>query len=694
MTMSIEHFRFSTEMLRRLGEELNPHPDQGILELVRNAYDADAATCSVQLVDTQRAGGSILITDDGNGMSPEEIRSGWLIIGKSAKAPRKPTQGRGRLPVGNKGIGRLSALRLGRIATLTTRPRGEPRTEYRLRIDWNSFDQANVVEEVPLQVESQKRRSGDPPGTFIQIEELRDSLSKSDVKRLARAMILLADPFASPDPRVTEGAFRPVLKAPEFEELESLVSRRYFDEAEYYLVAKLDEKGRASAIVKDYANEVVFRANHKELCADKDRPKYKAPPAEFELWMYLLGGKRDFSVRTVSLSELKSWLGEVGGVHLYHRGMRVHPYSDLDWLDMNLSRVRSPELRPSTNNSIGRVAVGDPNGLLLPKTDRVGFIENESFHELRRFAIDALEWVAERRLEQREQRREGAKVETAREVQDAKKAIDHAVEAVPTKERERVRTAISEYEGAMQREENLLREDLQLYRTLCTVGATTAAFAHQAKSPLAHIVSSAGSLEDYLGPGASRIDSRILREMAGDIRTSADSLLSFAKVTLGLLQHEKRRRGAVSIHSVIEEMEILFRPYLKLREVILYKDFGAEKCSVLASRAALESIVANLTINSLAAFCESTAQERKLVFRTRNVKKLLQLTVLDNGPGIKGLSAGDVWLPGKTTTREGTGLGLTIVKDIVMELGGSVHAIPRGDLGGAEFVIDLPARGA
>lgn len=41
--MTTEHLRFSTEMLRRLGEELNPHPDQGVLELVRNAYDADAS---------------------------------------------------------------------------------------------------------------------------------------------------------------------------------------------------------------------------------------------------------------------------------------------------------------------------------------------------------------------------------------------------------------------------------------------------------------------------------------------------------------------------------------------------------------------------------------------------------------------------------------------------------------------------
>ncbi len=75
------------------------------------------------------------------------------------------------------------------------------------------------------------------------------------------------------------------------------------------------------------------------------------------------------------------------------------------------------------------------------------------------------------------------------------------------------------------------------------------------------------------------------------------------------------------------------------------------------------------------------------------MKKLIQLTVMDNGPGIRDLSPDDVWLPGKTTTREGTGLGLTVVKDVVTELGGRVHAVSQGDLGGAEFIIDLPARG-
>ena len=53
--MSKAQIRFSPDILRRLGEELNPSPDKGILELVKNAYDADAMVCTVSLVKIGRA---------------------------------------------------------------------------------------------------------------------------------------------------------------------------------------------------------------------------------------------------------------------------------------------------------------------------------------------------------------------------------------------------------------------------------------------------------------------------------------------------------------------------------------------------------------------------------------------------------------------------------------------------------------
>jgi len=69
--MTIAQLRFSTEIVRRLGEELNPTLDKGILELVKNAYDADATECRVELRNTDRPDGKIIVEDNGAGMTPD-----------------------------------------------------------------------------------------------------------------------------------------------------------------------------------------------------------------------------------------------------------------------------------------------------------------------------------------------------------------------------------------------------------------------------------------------------------------------------------------------------------------------------------------------------------------------------------------------------------------------------------------------
>ena len=132
--MTSEHLRFSPDILRRLGEELVPQIEQGIVELVRNSYDADAVNCRVELEGVDKLGGTLRIEDDGLGMDHDAIRSGWLILGRSNKPGRSITA-LGRRPVGEKGLGRLAALRMGRRVTLSTRPASKPLTEYKLEID-------------------------------------------------------------------------------------------------------------------------------------------------------------------------------------------------------------------------------------------------------------------------------------------------------------------------------------------------------------------------------------------------------------------------------------------------------------------------------------------------------------------------------------------------------------------------------
>ena len=679
-----EHLRFSPDILRRLGEELIPHADQGIVELVRNSYDADARHCRVELIDSADRGRVLLVTDDGRGMTAESIQDGWLVLGRSAKAVRRRTP-LGRLPVGDKGLGRLAALRMGRVATLRTRPVDEPGWEYRLVLDWTLFDAAHVVENVPLEIEPVRTREA--PGTTIEVAGLRLKLGRREVQRLARALLLLADPFNH------SLGFHPELVAVEFKDLEKRVRDSYFDEAEFRLVAHLDEHGYASAKVIDRSGTIRWNADHEDLSegSGKTSPPYRTSPAMFELWAFNLGSQRFASGATVP--ELRDWLDAIGGVHLYHRELRVHPYGDPghDWLEMNLMRARSPELRPSTNTSVGRVVVPDPREELTQKTDRSGFIEDEAFIELRRFAQDALNWMASERLREREKQRAKERAAAPRALSAARESLEQTLERLPPKARPAVQRAVQRLDAAREQEAKTLREDVQLYRTLGTVGTTAAVFAHESAKPVTQI--------EKMGRLVADRAKRLLGERFAEIEAplkyvlrAAQALRSFATLPLRLLAREKRRTGRIEVHAVIREVLDLFEPFLADAKITPRVELVDSTPRIRGSVAAIEAVLANLLTNSANALdTDGASPAREIVIRTElSGENRLLLRVLDSGGGIAGLSLDDIWLPGRTTRPGGTGLGLTIVRDTVIDLGGEAHALAHGELGGAEFVIELP----
>jgi signal transduction histidine kinase len=691
---STERLRFSTAVLRLLGEELNPSPDQGILELIKNSYDADAKRCTVELKGVHIKGGSIILKDDGIGMTPEEIRNGWLIVGDSMKS-RRETSPSGRLLVGSKGLGRLGALRLGRKVELTTRPKSEPGVQYRMEIDWAAFEQARVVEDVELAVTREDAPMGTSHGTEITISQLPSPWRETDIKRLARAVLLLRDPFAK------ERGFQAVLKAEEFTALETLAKEGYFSECDYHLVAKIDSQGCATAEVLAAGKKKLFVGKHDDIADKKNAPAYLIPSLTFELWEFNLS-KKGFALANnqTTLQALKDWLKLFGGVRLYHRGVRVMPYGEQknDWLDMNLRRSQHQELRPSTNNSAGCIRIEDPSGVFQQKTDRMGFMEGDAFDALRTFADNVLSWMSGEREKERRKRLK-AEAEAARQNKgQAESEMDAVIASLPPKEKAKVKKAAEKVRVAHQAEVKIKDETAQLYFTLGTVGTTAAAFAHQTKQPLRGIVADAKDLDNYLGnpdelllfrEDSSRAVKRILLE--------ANAIYSFSNVTLRLLEHEKRRSARHSIHLLIDETAELLAPYFEARETTLERDYAGEDLRVWCPRAAFEAIFTNLLTNALQAF-EARAKSgappdaRRVHVHTRRAGEQAVIRVQDNGPGIDKLAIEEIWLPGKTTTEKGTGLGLTIVKDVVEELRGRIEAEAHGELGGASFTITLPLK--
>ncbi len=679
------HFKFSPNILNRLGEELIPNPDQGIIELVKNSYDADATECTVELVNTNAMGGSLIISDNGVGMDISAISEGWLVLGRSKKATREPTP-LGRLPVGDKGLGRLAALRQGSQVTLKTRPKNEPGVEYSLTINWRDFEQASVIEDISLDVRKSSTEQGQ--GTDIIILDLSIKFGRREVKRLARELLLLADPFDS------NVSFRPKLIAPEFSDLEKQVNEAYFDDAELHLKAHLNTEGIAEASVLDWKGSLLFHADHHELSISKE--VYRTAPAEFELWVFLLN-PQNFSAKKASFGEVRDWLAEVGNVHLYHRGLRVKPYGDQgdDWLRINLARSRNPEVRPSTSTVIGRVIANDPDDLLIQKTDRLGFLENESFLELRRFAINVLDWMAKVRLKETEQKREQVKQESSRDVENSKVSLNEVIEAkLPEESRTIVRKVVRQYERAKERETQALREDLQLYRSLATAGTTAAVFAHESGKPVTLIEKIAKRIEKKGQELLGEQYTNSLGKPIAMLYQVGTSLLRFSNFPLHLLKREKRRMGVVDVHIVIDDIVELFKPFFDDAKIEVIKVKTDSNPRIRGSIALLESVITNFLTNTINAFnVEGGRNEgRQVIICTEFSGDYVRIKVLDNGSGISGIEIDKIWLPGETTT-SGTGLGLTIVKDCVADLGGKVQAIANGELGGAEFIVELPLVG-
>ena len=188
------------------------------------------------------------------------------------------------------------------------------------------------------------------------------------------------------------------------------------------------------------------------------------------------------------------------------------------------------------------------------KTDRTGFIENQAFSDLRRFAMDSLEWMARSRLEQRESRRATVKQEVPPSIREATVQIESALKRIAPASRKHIEAAVGKYQKARDREARSLRDDLQLYRTLSTVGTTSAVLAHELKKPVRQIGAMARMIERV---GKRELPARYdatLASPVSQILRASDSLKTFANVTTTLLEREKRRQGRVSLSAVITEI--------------------------------------------------------------------------------------------------------------------------------------------
>ena len=139
-------FVIMPRVIAHLGEDLIKDESIALLELVKNSYDAGAFVCNVDFVfDVWGKLVKIHVDDNGKGMDLSTIENVWLVIGTDNKKKLLEEEIEGRMPLGEKGIGRLGVHKLGRRINLYSQMANEE--EVYVDIDWRKLAESKEIDD-------------------------------------------------------------------------------------------------------------------------------------------------------------------------------------------------------------------------------------------------------------------------------------------------------------------------------------------------------------------------------------------------------------------------------------------------------------------------------------------------------------------------------------------------------------------
>lgn len=394
-------FAITPRVIAHLGEDLIKNENIALVELVKNSYDAQATFCEVEFFFIGDELSKITITDDGVGMDLDTIENAWLVIGTDNKKKQLEHPSSGRLPLGEKGIGRLGVHKLGRKIHIQTHKFGY--NEVVIDIDWTKLEKANSIDDFSIQVTEQIPSSLPiPHGTKITISDLKGDWNRRKLRNVYRDLASLNSPFnertdsfvveVKSNTNVFEGLppIADILKVAMYrghcvidgDEIKDF----YYQFTPWESLSNI--RGRE---VRALSEDDKYLKRRKDIATSRNRNKIVLE--DFSLSDYKIGKiildffifEKDtavFSFMNMERTILNSYLRENSGVRVYRDGVRIYNYGekDSDWLSLDLNRLKRAGDNISNNIIIGSVGISRRESTdLKEKTNREGFIENEAY---------------------------------------------------------------------------------------------------------------------------------------------------------------------------------------------------------------------------------------------------------------------------------------------------------------------------
>lgn len=404
-------FAITPRVIAHLGEDLIKNESIALVELVKNSYDAQASFCEVEFIFEGNELSQITITDDGIGMDLDTIENVWLVIGTDNKKKQLLHPSLGRLPLGEKGIGRLGVHKLGKKIHLRTHK--AEHNEVDIEIDWSKLENAHSIDDFPIQVtEQEKSFLSTPHGTKITITDLKGEWNRRKLRNIYRDLASLNSPFnkrtdsfvvkVKSNTNVFEGLppIEDILKVAMYrghcvidgDELKDFcyqfIPWNNLTNIQGREIRTLSEEDK---FLKRRKDSVTSRTRSKIVLEDFNLSDYKIGKIVLDFYIF----EKDtavFSFMNMERTILNNYLRENSGVRVYRDGVRIYNYGekDSDWLSLDLNRLKRAGDNISNNIIIGSVGISRRDSTdLKEKTNREGFIENEAYFAF----VDAVTYV-------------------------------------------------------------------------------------------------------------------------------------------------------------------------------------------------------------------------------------------------------------------------------------------------------------
>lgn len=665
-------------VIAHLGEDLIKDESIALLELVKNSYDAGATVCHVDFVfDVWGKLERISVEDNGSGMDLDTIETVWLVIGTDNKKKQLSADSQGRVPLGEKGIGRLGVHKLGRRIKLFSKSSSDK--EVYVDIDWKRLAESKEIDDFKVDYGHQNATlhfNDGQTGTIIEISDLKGEWNRRKLRTIFRNLTSLNSPFVNQsdsfEVKVTTQGYNPFAGLPNLQEI--LDAGMYFghcvmrgsrvEEFRYQFKpwSNLDKiDGRIVDSLDDYDRTIIHRVeeeadNNKLIKRDEilDLSQYGIGKIEFDIVIF----EKDnaiFNLMNLEKRALNDYLKNNSGIRVYRDNMRVFNYGEPgnDWLGIDQRRLNRAGGSISNNIIIGSVSLDRHTSLSLrEKTNREGFIEDEPFFAF----VDAVRYALDLVVSQRNQDKFNLMSVYKQGKQQSTEPVIGELSEVITLIKDKVEDEADQKEilSYLYRMEDQYNEVRDTLIHSANIGINLGGAVHELEKQMA-------SLKGFIRSGNI--------EKIKEVAELLDSIIE-RYASMMVKSEIKPTDLSQIIKLVIEHNMFRFQDH-KIRLFSNYK-----KDSLWASLSKTETISAlnNLIDNSIYWVCRARQENRKMgIYLTDSIQGYASILVCDNGPGFKLPSELAVrpFVSGKPLN-EGMGLGLYISLQTMRQMNGKL----------------------